>query len=117
MYTLNSFLLLTAIAGIFLVWFESLRIRERVVRACRNLCERSELQLLDQTVALTSVSLMRSASGHRQLRRVYQFEVSDNGMDRHRGYITLAGANIEAIQIDGTDGMTTIYPALPGSIH
>lgn len=106
-----------AIGGIFYLWFESLRIHERVVRACRQLCEKSELQLLDQTVALASISLIRSVSGHRQLRRVYQFEVSDNGTDRHRGYITLAGATIEAIQIDGGDGMTTIYPTLPGSLH
>lgn len=117
MYSLNSLLLVSAIAGIVLFWFESLRIRERVTRACRELCEKSELQLLDQTVALSSISVVRSVAGRCQFRRVYRFEVSDNGMDRHQGYITLAGGTIEAIQIDGTDGMTTIYPALPGGLQ
>ena len=116
-YTLNSLLLLLAISDIILFWFESLRIRERVTHACRELCEKAELQLLDQTVALSSISLTRSVHGHRQIRRVYKFEVSDNGMDRRQGYITLIGAAIEAVQIEGVDGTTTIYPALPGQLH
>lgn len=116
MYSVNSLIFLCVLAGIILIWFESLRIHERVVRACRNLCEKSDLQLLDQTVALSSVSVARSARG-RQLRRIYQFEVSDNGMDRRKGYITLMGSTIEAVQIDDVDGMTTIYPVLPNQIH
>ncbi len=117
MYTLNSFLLLGAIVIIMLLWFESLRVRERVTRICRELCEKSELQLLDQTVALSSISANRSIRGHWHLRRIYQFEVSNNGADRYRGYITLLGTSIEAIQIDNPDGMTTIYPTVPGQIH
>ena len=117
MYTLNSLLLLIAIIAVVMLWFESLRIREHVIRKCRELCDKSDLQLLDQTVALSSLSPARSVRGHWQLRRIYKFEVSNNGADRYPGYITLLGATIEAIQIDNPDGMTTIHPTLPGQIH
>lgn len=117
MYTLNSLLLLCTIVAIIMYWFESLRVRELVIRICRELCEKAELQLLDQTVALSSISIARSIARRWQVRRVYQFEVSNNGTDRYKGYITLLGASIEAIQVDNSDGMTTIYPILPGQIH
>jgi len=117
MYTLNSFLLLAGIGAIILYWYESLRIREHVTRMCRELCEKSDLQLLDQTVALASIGITRSRHKRWLVRRVYQFEVSGNGADRLIGYITLTGGSVEAIQIDSPDGMTTIYPTLPGQIH
>ncbi len=117
MYTVNSFLLLCGLVAVILFWFESLRIREYVVRTCRDLCEKSGLQLLDQTVAQTSISLARSVRKRWQLRRIYKFEVSNDGADRAIGYITLLGGNIEAIQIDNPDGVSTIYPTLPGQIH
>jgi hypothetical protein len=117
MYTLNSFLLLAGIGAIILLWFESLRVREQLTRMCRELCEKSDLQFLDQTVALASIGIARSRRKRWQLRRVYQFEVSGNGADRHIGYITLIGKHIEAVQIDNPEGMTTIYPALPGQLH
>ena len=117
MYTVNSLLILCGLVAIIIFWFESLRIREQMMRACRELCEKSGVQLLDQTVAQTSLSFARSAGGGWQLRRIYRFEVSNNGADRAFGYITLLGAVIEAIQIDNADGVTTIYPTLPGRLH
>jgi hypothetical protein len=84
---------------------------------CRELCEKTDLQLLDQTVSLSAIGITRSRLKRWQVRRVYQFEVSGNGADRLTGYITLVGRSVEAIQIDNPDGMTTIYPALPGPIH
>lgn len=117
MYTLNSLLFLCVIAAIVLFWFESLRVREYVTLKCRQLCETSGLQLLDQTVALVSISVARSISRRLQIRRIYRFEVSNNGADRLNGYITMLGTGIEAIQVDDHDGMTTIYPVIPGQIQ
>src|SRR5690606_3432013 len=105
------------IAGLVLFWYESLRIRERVIRVCRDLCERAELQLLDQSVALVSIRPVRPDGSRWQLRRIYRFEVSNNGADRHTGHITLLSGNVEAVQIDDVDGMSTIYPTLPGGLQ
>ena len=117
MYSVNSVLFLSAIICVVLVWFEALRVREAVTRMCRELCEKSSLQLLDQTVSLASISLKHTVSRHLFLHRIYQFEVSSNGSDRFTGYVSLAGRTVEAIQIDSADGMTTIYPPPVGQIQ
>jgi hypothetical protein len=38
-------------------------------------------------------------------------------MDRYKGYITLAGGQVEAVQIESREGMTTIYPVPPGQLR
>ncbi len=117
MYTLNTVLLLAVLVVIILVWYESLRIRESVTRMCGRICEKSGLQLLDQTVSLVSVSCKRAGNGWLYLYRIYQFEVSSSGVDRFAGYVTMSGRCVETIRIDSEDGMTTIYPSSPDLIH
>jgi hypothetical protein len=113
----NSLLILGLLAGIILYWVESLRIREFIIKMCRKICKKSELQLLDQTVSLDSLSLRRSISGWPCIHRVYQFEVSTNGADRLPGYVTLTGRIVRTVQIEGIDGMTTIYPHKQERVH
>jgi len=109
--------MLSTIVAVILLWYESLRFREQITRLCRNLCEQSDMQLLDQSVSLTGITVARNRFGRWQLRRVYQFAVSHNGADRFSGYVTLLGSVVEAIQIDNQDGMSTLYPTQPGQIH
>ena len=97
----NSLLILGLLAGIILYWVESLRIREFIIKMCRKICKKSELQLLDQPC----------------IHRVYQFEVSTNGADRLPGYVTLTGRIVRTVQIEGIDGMTTIYPHKQERVH
>jgi hypothetical protein len=113
----NSLFILGLLAAIILYWVESLRFREFIIKMCRKICKESELQLLDQTVSLESLSLRRSISGWPCVHRVYQFEVSTNGADRLPGYVTLTGSMVTTVQIDGIDGMTTIYPHKQESVH
>lgn len=117
MFSLSSLLFLALLACVVLVLFESLRIREAVTHMCSDLCEKSGMQLLDQTVSLAWLAPRRSVSGNLYLQRVYQFEVSNQGTDRYKGYITLAGRQVEAVQIDSPDGMTTIYPVTTGRLQ
>ncbi len=117
MISLNSLFVLGLIGGVILFWFESLRVREFIVKMCRAICKESDLQLLDQTVSLNAISVKRSIDGWPYIHRVYQFEVSTNGSDRLIGYVTLIGKRVKAIQIDGTDGMSTIYPHKQERIH
>ena len=113
----EALLLLGMLAGILLIWFESLRIREFIIRLCRKICNELDLQLLDQTVSLCSVKLRRSNTGGLCLHRIYQFEVSRNGADRYPGFVSLLGKTIQSIQIDGIDGMTTYYQNRPERLH
>jgi hypothetical protein len=117
MFSFSSLLILIAIVAVILFWHESLRVREAVTQMCRQICEKCNLQLLDQTVALTSISIRRTASGYPFLYRIYQFEVSNDGADRFTAYVAMAGKQVEAVQIDSNEGMTTIYPASPAQIQ
>ena len=55
-------------AGIFL-WLDSLRARERAVRAGRAACERYALQFLDDTVSFARVRLGRDQDGQLKIAR------------------------------------------------
>ena len=109
--------ILVAIAAISYAWFESLRIREKVIRHCHHLCKETNLQLLDQTVSVASISLKRAANGNFYLRRLYHFEVSENGVDRYSGYVTSLGSNIIESRLEGPDGQNTFHQSNPTSLH
>lgn len=96
--------LIIAVGGAVLVWFEAQRMREYVIRRCTAVCDNAGLQLLDETVALAALRLKRDARGRLHLRRRYQFDVSEHGTDRLRGWITLTGMVVEQIHIDGMEG-------------
>ncbi len=110
------FLLLTIVVISF-IWFESLRVREMVINHCHRLCKETELQLLDQTVSLVSISLKRDANGNLRLLRKYQFEVSENGVDRYSGYVTSLGSRIIESRLEGPDGHNTFHQSKPTSLH
>lgn len=72
------------------LWMNALRARERAVGIVRKLCERADVQLLDQSVALRSFKFSR-IDGRLALLRRYGFEVSVDGHDRHRGHVDIKG--------------------------
>jgi hypothetical protein len=82
-----------------LLWFwqNTLRIRELASTAARQTCSRQHLQLLDGTVVLHRVSLKRNASGHMTLRRTFLFAYSEDGVERHTGFIIMLGSQIEQV--------------------
>ena len=102
------FLILIILIVVF-IWFESLRIRELVIAHCKHLCREANLQLLDQTVALVSLSLKRTGKGSVALLRKYQFEVSENGVDRVSGFVTLLGSRIIETRLEGPEGINTFH--------
>ena len=72
------------------LWMNALRARERAVGIVRRLCERADVQLLDQSVALRRFRFTR-LDGRLALLRRYGFEVSVDGHDRHRGHVDIKG--------------------------
>ena len=102
------FLILIILIVVF-IWFESLRVREIVIEHCKHLCREANLQLLDQTVALVSLSLKRTGKGSVALLRKYQFEVSENGIDRVSGFVTLLGSRIIETRLEGPEGINTFH--------
>jgi hypothetical protein len=82
------------------LWADSLRAREAAVDAARRACACDGVLLLDDTVMLTSLRMVRSANGHLALRRVYHFEFSDTGDNRLAGAVTLAGSRIVTLYLE-----------------
>lgn len=86
--------------GAALVWADSLRARERAVRAGRSACERYGLQFLDDTVSFTRLRLARDEGGQLKLARTYTFEFSDTGNNRRHGAIVMLGGEVADLHME-----------------
>lgn len=86
-------------AGVFL-WIDSLRARERAVRAGRAACERYALQFLDDTVSFARLRLRRGPEGQLKIARTYTFEFSDTGNNRRHGAIMMLGGELQDVQLE-----------------
>ena len=83
-----------------LLWADSLRARERAVRAGRSACERYQLQFLDDTVSFARMRLGRDEGGQLKLARTYTFEFSDTGNNRRHGAIVMLGGEMQDLQLE-----------------
>ncbi len=98
------------IIGAAWFWFDSLRAREVAVEAARLACTAEGVQLLDDTVALASLSPRRAGRGTLKLRRMYRFEFSDSGDNRLGGSVTLIGAEVQALYLEPHRGRAADHP-------
>jgi hypothetical protein len=92
-----AFVILAAAAWL---WADSLRARERAVRAGRAACERYGVQLLDDTVAIARLRLARDDNGRLRILRTYTFEFSETGDNRRHGAIVMRGAEVQDLQLE-----------------
>ncbi|HTY02134.1 MAG TPA: DUF3301 domain-containing protein [Rhodocyclaceae bacterium] len=90
-------LLLVVAAAWF--WLDGVRARDAAMSACRRACEVEGLQFLDETVAIRSLKLERDEDGALRMRRVYDFEYSDTGNDRHPGSVVIRGRTVVALHV------------------
>jgi hypothetical protein len=88
------------ILGGILLWADSLRARERAVRAGRSACERYELQFLDDTVSFARMRLARNEDGELRIARTYTFEFSDTGNNRRQGAIVMLGGEVQDLHLE-----------------
>jgi hypothetical protein len=91
---------LAAVAALVFLWVDSLRARERAVRAGRAACARYGLQFLDETVAFASLRLARNDEGRLRIARTYSFEFSDTGNNRLHGAIVMLGAELADLRME-----------------
>lgn len=93
-------LALALIVTAALLWADSLRARERAVRAGRSACERYELQFLDDTVSFARLRLARDEGGQLKIARTYTFEFSDTGNNRRHGAIVMLGGEVADLHLE-----------------
>ena len=93
-------LALVVIVGGALLWADSLKARERAVKAGRSACERYQLQFLDETVAFARMRFERDDEGQLKIARTYTFEFSDTGNNRRHGAIVMLGAEVADMHLE-----------------
>ncbi|MFK8043414.1 DUF3301 domain-containing protein [Congregibacter sp.] len=89
--------------GVFggLAWyiFSGTRVRELAVAAAKRSSELADIQLLDQSVALSKTSLSRDGNGIWRVWRQYRFEYSRDGVGREVGHIIMLGPRLQAVLV------------------
>ncbi len=73
------------------IWRASMQAKEIATRVAENACEKHNLQLLDETVALKSIKFKRDEMGSPCFLRHYQFEYYDGEQIRKISTIDLLG--------------------------
>ncbi|MCJ8169467.1 DUF3301 domain-containing protein [Atopomonas sediminilitoris] len=81
-------------------WLRGLSLKQAALSAARRRCQRLDVQLLDQTIALSRIRLKRADNGRWFMQRIYQFEFSADGSDRYQGRVELRGARQGSIEMD-----------------
>ncbi|MEV8520087.1 DUF3301 domain-containing protein [Dyella marensis] len=94
----DDLFLLLLLASIVVAWLKLSRLRELAAAEARRQCERHGLQLLDETVGLSSLRLRR-LDGMRVIERGYSFEVSIDGNDREPGRLWLAHGRVTGLSL------------------
>ncbi|HET8942028.1 MAG TPA: DUF3301 domain-containing protein [Rudaea sp.] len=89
-------------------WQAALRSRERARALGRTLCQRANVQLLDETVALQRLRFERGSNGWLRLLRRYRFELSTDGTDRHCGTLDILGGSVVGFSLPQLEPATGV---------
>jgi len=95
--------ILLLLGSIAWFWHTSRTAHEKVLDISKAVCKELKVQRLDDGVALRRLRLRWTRNGP-YLVRVYQFEFSSDGADRHGGEIALVGLNLDWVRIEHPDG-------------
>jgi len=81
---------------VFIVWFwwGGTKARENAVARAKQVCQRQNVQLLDESVMLNQMRLKRDAAGEVRVARLYRFDFSLDGVERQQGYVLLLGQRV-----------------------
>lgn len=100
MIKLFIFLLVT---GSVVAWWQLMQGRQKARRAAGQVCGNHDLQLLDDTVHLSSITWSREGSGPRILVN-YSFEFATNGAVRRTGVATMGFPSSLTVTLDLEEG-------------
>ncbi len=99
MFPLTEIVLLTLLAALGWLWWDSMQAREAAVAAARAACVAEGLLFLDDTVGIASLKPARNAQGHLRLQRAYDFEFSDTGDNRVKGSVVTLGRRVITLDL------------------
>ncbi len=98
MYLTELFLIFLSVPLVWL-WLDSMRVKEVARYRAAQICQRYQLQILDDTVHLTQLKVVHK-QGRFRLKRRYGFEFTHNDGRRYSGYIVLINRQLVETYMD-----------------
>ena len=92
------FIVLLLLLGVY--WSSAMKAREIAFSVVKTHCQKMDVLLLDDYVALTGQWLKRDKHGKVKAWRSYQFEFSSTGDERYHGKVVMLGAQVLSIQLE-----------------
>ncbi|HCN46101.1 MAG TPA: DUF3301 domain-containing protein [Pseudomonas sp.] len=99
MVTLENILVLMVLATAGAWLWHNHGLREKALERVKQHCAKLDLELLDGAVALKKIAFVRDANGRKRLARIYNFEFTVTGEQRHPGTVTQFGAHSVQIEL------------------
>jgi len=91
-------LLAVAVLGMLgLFWHSSLAARERANRVAQETCDGASVQMLDGTVAIHRLRLVRGDDAPLAWHRTYFFDYTADGYARQRGFVVMTGERVDTV--------------------
>jgi hypothetical protein len=84
-----------ALIGVF--WHSSLAARELANRIAEETCAGAKVQMLDGTVAIHRLRIVRTPDQPLAWHRTYIFEYTADGYSRQRGFVVLTGDTVDTV--------------------
>jgi hypothetical protein len=84
-------------AVIALFWHSSLAARELANRVAAETCTNASVQMLDGTVAIHRLRLVRGGDAPLAWQRIYVFDYTDDGYRRRQGFVVLTGDTLDSV--------------------
>lgn len=84
-------------AALALFWHSSLAARELANRIAADTCTNANVQMLDGTVAIHRLRLVRGGDAPLAWQRIYVFDYTEDGFSRRRGFVVLTGDALDSV--------------------
>ncbi|MGP4845126.1 DUF3301 domain-containing protein [Marinobacter sp. 1Y8] len=97
--TLGNLFIIFLLGYLAWYWWRAKEIKDFVLRACRDHCQRLDVLLLDDAVYLRGIWFKRDPDGRVRVWRRFMFEFTSTGEDRYLGYAILLGRTIEHMEL------------------
>jgi hypothetical protein len=95
--TWGLLLSVAALAAAAAFWYSSLAAREHANRVAQETCTGANVQMLDGTVAIHRLRLVRGSDAPLAWQRTYVFDYTADGYQRQRGFVMMTGDRIDTV--------------------
>jgi Protein of unknown function (DUF3301) len=95
--TWGMLLAVALLAALALFWHSSLAARELANRVALETCTSANVQMLDGTVSIHRLRLVRGGDAPLAWQRIYVFDYTEDGFARKRGFVVLTGEAVDTV--------------------